>query len=157
MTNEIIKNAGEVAVTSMDQISDFEKKSVFLLRYADKLLDNDNIITLPPTLQRLLANAESRYKVLNLLHVFAQHSKRPVVRHQPNCMCVGADENVFCNMLRLSLHGQNNEAMILGSLLVEASHLVTLVRRVTDVAHLIDRDLKNHSNELKPHYHKHLN
>tara|TARA_Y100001968_G_C19303530_1_gene690370 strand:- start:75 stop:554 length:480 start_codon:yes stop_codon:yes gene_type:complete len=159
MTVKNFYNAGEVAVNTMDHVSEFEKKSIFLLRHADKIFDGDDLSDLPPTLLRLFGDKESRCKIIDFFGVFAQYSIRPVVRHQPNCMCVGADENVFSNMLKLSLQGPNNEAMILGSLLVKGQQISNLIRKANFVASLIDRDLKEHAHlrELKTNYHKHLN
>ena len=143
-----MKNAGEVAVNMMDYVTDFEKNSISLLRHADKIFDMDSHCDLPPTLQRLFGQTNNRSKIVDFLNVFAFHSIRPVVRHQPNCACIGADENVFSNLLKLALNGQDNEAMILGSLLVRGHKISTLVEKATVVALMIDAVLKNNESEF---------
>lgn len=157
MKKENHYNAGEVTVNTMDHVSEFEKKSIYLLRHAEKLFDSDSMSDVPQHLRKLFENGENRSTIIEFLTVIAQHSMRPVVRHQPECRCIGADENVFSNILKFSHEGMKSEAMILGSLLVKSDHISNLVKKATTVAFLIAKDLSDHSKAPRPNYLKHLN
>jgi hypothetical protein len=132
---------------------------VNILRHADRLYDVNSSAELPDCVQSLFCNQSSRYYITDLINVFSAHYLRPIVRHQPGCLCVGADENVFANIVRFSLEGLDNEVMILGSLLIKPQHVGELVKKAKVVAHLISEDLQNNSFESKPtqNFHNHLN
>ena len=159
MNSQAVKTAGEVAVTAMGLISEFQRKSVNILRHADRLYDVNNTAELPDSIQSLFFNRSSRYCIVDLINIFSAYYLRPIVRHQPGCLCVGADENVFANIIRFSLEGLDNEVMILGSLLIKPQHLEELVKKAKVVARLISEDLQNNSFEKKPtqNFHNHLN
>ena len=153
------KTAGEVAVNAMDAISVFQQKSVNILRHADRLYDKNDFSGLPDSIQRLFYNKSSRYLIADLINIFAVYYIRPIVRHQPGCACVGADENVFANILRFSLENLDNEVMILGSLLIKPQQVGKLVKKAKLVAHLINDDLQKNFLEpkLTQNFHNHLN
>ena len=159
MTSQTIKTAGEVAVNALDAISEFERRSVNILRHADRLYDISDFSGLPDTIQGLFYNRSSRYHIAELINIYAVYYLRPIVRHQPNCACVGADENVFANILSFSLEKLDNEVMILGSLLIKSQQVGELVKKAKVVAHLINDDLQK--NLLKPkltqNFYNHLN
>ena len=159
MIDQPIKTAGEVAVNAMDAISVFQQKSVNILRHADRLYDKNDFSGLPDSIQRLFYNKSSRYLIADLINIFAVYYIRPIVRHQPGCACVGADENVFANILRFSLENLDNEVMILGSLLIKPQQVGKLVKKAKLVAHLINDDLQKNFLEpkLTQNFHNHLN
>jgi hypothetical protein len=136
------KTAGEVAVNAMDAISVFQQKSVNILRHADYLYTENDFSELPDSIQRLFYNQSSRYHIADLINIFAVYYLRPIVRHQPGCACVGADENVFANILRFALENLDNEVMILGSLLIKSKQVGDLAKKAKVVAHLINDDLQ---------------
>ena len=145
MINQDIIKAGEVAVNSMTSMSEFEQNSVSLLRHADKLYDADSFAKLPENIRTLFYNRSSRYHISDLINILTTYHLRPIVRHQPNCNCVGADENVFANILKFALSGHTKEAMILGSLLINSCVLMELVQKAAVVAQLVNQNLKNYS------------
>ena len=158
MTSQTIKTAGEVAVNALDAISEFERRSVNILRHADRLYDISDFSGLPDTIQGLFYNLHSRYHIAELINIYAVYYLRPIVRHQPNCACVGADENVFANILSFSLENLDNEVMILGSLLIKSQQVGELVKKAKVVAHLISDDLQKNLLEpkLPQNFCKHL-
>jgi len=158
MTHQPMKTAGEVAVNSMDAISEFERKSVNILRHADRLYDVNDFSGLPDSIQGLFYKRSSRYHILDLINIFAVYYLRPIVRHQPGCACVGADENVFANILRFSVENLDNEVMILGSLLIKSQQVGDLVKKAKVVGHLINEDLQKNLLEpkLTQTFHNHL-
>jgi hypothetical protein len=159
MKYQPIKAAGEVAVNSMDALSEFERKSVNILRYADRLYDVKDFSGLPDNIQSLFYEQSSRNPIADLINIFAVYYLRPIVRHQPDCPCVGADENVFANILKFSLENLDNEVMILGSLLIKSQQVGELVKKAKVVSHLINEDLQKNflAPKLTQNFHKHLN
>ena len=159
MIDQPTKTAGDVAVNAMYAISVFQQKSVNILRHADRLYNENDFSGLPDSIQRLFYKQSSRFYIADLINIFAVYHLRPIVRHQPGCACVGADENVFANILKLSLENLDNEVMILGSLLIKSQQVGELVKKAKVVAHLINEDLQK--NFLAPkqtqNFHKHLN
>ncbi len=149
MNQHLIKNAGEVAVNAMESMPEFEKKSIQILRYANDLFERDHWSNLPLSIKNLFSNQFSRYLISDLICLLATHYLRPIVRHHPNCLCVGADENVFANLLRLSLEDHKNEAKILSSLLIKSEQIETLSKKAKVVAFLIDEDIKATMRESK--------
>ena len=53
--------------------------------------------------------------------------RRPLVRHQANCTCVGSDEAVVALMVSTAATGAEEEAMMIGALLVRADMIRPLV------------------------------
>ena len=47
-----------------------------------------------------------------------QHGRRPLVRHDVNCKCVGADEASFAHFIATAAEGQREDAMLIAILLV---------------------------------------
>ena len=160
MTEQSSIKAGEVAVNSLDLMSKFEQKSVQILRHANYLFEKRESFNVPNTIKDLFSNQCSRFLLSDLISIFAIYNLRPIVRHHPSCLCVGADENVFANILRFSLEDQENEVKILGSLLIKSEKIETLYKKAKLAAFLINEDLKNtsHDHNLdQTFYHKHLN
>ena len=105
------------------------------MRHADRLYNENDFCGLPDSIRRLFYNQSSRYHIADLINIFAVYYLRPIVRHQPGCACVGADENVFANILKFSLENLDNEVMILGSFLVKPQQVRELVKKAKIVAH----------------------
>jgi hypothetical protein len=159
MIDQPTKTAGEVAVNAMDAISVFQQKSVNILRHADRLYNENDFSGLPDSIQHLFYKKSSRFHIADLINIFAVYYLRPIVRHQPGCACVGADENVFANILKFSLENLDNEVMILGSLLIKSQQVGELVKKAKVVSHLINEDLQKNflAPKLTQNFHKHLN
>ena len=141
------KTAGEVTVTSYDVMSNFEQRSIQILRHANELFEKDDFSDLPSNIKELFSNKFSRYLLSDYISLFATYYLRPIVRHHPTCKCVGADENVFAHILRLSSEGEENEVKILGSLLIKSNQLENLSKKAKVVAFLINEDLSGALND----------
>lgn len=77
------------------------------------------------------AQAKTCQRWLNdLMGIFARHGRRKLVRHQRQCSCVGADEAVFAHFVMLAATGAREDAMLVGSLIVEGP----LLPAVTEAA-----------------------
>ncbi len=55
-----------------------------------------------------------------LLDLLADYRRRPLVRHAPDCRCVGADEAVFAHFVTTAATGEREDAMLIATLLVRA-------------------------------------
>lgn len=62
-----------------------------------------------------------------LLNVILEHGRRGLMRHSIGCGCVGADEAVFAQFLALVAKGEDEDAMMIASLLVRADMAPVLV------------------------------
>ena len=142
------KNPGAVAVTSLDTLSEFERKGIILLRHADLLFSEKDSSSIPLEIRELITNRKSRTQISDLITILATHYRRPIIRHQPCCNCVGADENVFSNLIMFSGSGQIEDAMLLGSLLVKGGMVADLVHKAALVADLLERDLNENQSLL---------
>lgn len=58
----------------------------------------------------------------SLLATLCDNARRPLVRHGGGCACIGADEAIFCTLVREAAAGDLTEAAAIASLLVRACH-----------------------------------
>jgi len=68
-----------------------------------------------------------------LVSLICQNAYRPLVRHSVTCSCVGADECVFCHIVRLASSGHLHDAALTANLLVGpafAEHVALLAGEV---------------------------
>ena len=56
----------------------------------------------------------------DLMMLMVEHARRPILRHQPACSCVGADEAVFANFVAAATHGPREDAMLIATLLLRS-------------------------------------
>ncbi|ALI56238.1 hypothetical protein [Celeribacter marinus] len=55
-----------------------------------------------------------------LLSLFHSHGRRPLLSHSKSCNCVGADEAVFVQFVRLAADGQREDATLMALLMIRA-------------------------------------
>ncbi|WP_439105009.1 hypothetical protein [Celeribacter marinus] len=55
-----------------------------------------------------------------LLSMFQSHGRRPLLSHSKSCNCVGADEAVFVQFVRLAADGQREDATLMALLMIRA-------------------------------------
>lgn len=68
-----------------------------------------------------------------MLGLVAEHALRPVVHHQPQCGCLGAQEGIFAAMIGAAAEGEREEAALFAALLVRpgvATHLAMAAEEV---------------------------
>lgn len=56
----------------------------------------------------------------DLMALVVDHTRRPMMRHKPDCPCVGADEAVFANFVAIATHGPREDAMLIATLFLRA-------------------------------------
>lgn len=57
----------------------------------------------------------------NLCKLCAQHGRRPLMRHAINCKCLGADEACFAHFVEAAAQGEQEDAMLIATLMVRAN------------------------------------
>lgn len=50
--------------------------------------------------------------------LYASHGRRPLIRHELGCSCLGADESCFAQMIGAAADGQHEDAMMMAALIV---------------------------------------
>jgi hypothetical protein len=56
----------------------------------------------------------------DLCGLCARHGRRALMRHQPSCTCLGADEACFANLIALATEGEREDALLIATLIVRA-------------------------------------
>lgn len=54
----------------------------------------------------------------DLCDICVRHGRRALMRHQPSCMCLGADEACFANLVASAAEGRREDALLIAILLV---------------------------------------
>lgn len=54
----------------------------------------------------------------DLMEMLHRHGRRPIVRHDAGCGCVGADEAVLAHFVTTAATGEREDAILIASLLV---------------------------------------
>lgn len=62
----------------------------------------------------------------DICELCTQHGRRPLVRHQISCRCLGADESCFANFVSAAAEGQHEDAALIATLLVRADYAIGL-------------------------------
>lgn len=53
-----------------------------------------------------------------LFGLCSKHGRRPLMRHSVACKCIGSDESCFANFIAAAADGQQEDAMLIATLLV---------------------------------------
>lgn len=53
-----------------------------------------------------------------LCDVCVRHGRRPLMRHQVNCKCLGADESCFANFIGYATDGEREDALLIAMTIV---------------------------------------
>ena len=56
----------------------------------------------------------------DLMLAVARHARRPMLHHDPDCPCAGADECVFARFVALAAEGAREDAVLMAALMVRA-------------------------------------
>lgn len=68
-----------------------------------------------------------------------EHGRRPLVRHDVLCSCVGADEAVIANFVAAAVSGDRDDALMIATLLVRAE----MAPALTDLARQVGLTLRS--------------
>ena len=140
MDNSKIKNQihrGGAPVGYLSELSQLEQNAILFLRYwsqcakADHDLHNkfwSNItydLGIPKTRQAIDAFDE-------IFTLCVKYSRRPIMKHDLECKCIGGDESCFANIIGFAQDGEFEDALLLASNLVApkfASYLVASAKK----------------------------
>lgn len=62
-----------------------------------------------------------------LCSLCVSYGRRPLMRHQVTCKCLGADESCFANFVAAATEGAHEDAMMIATILVRADMAPSLV------------------------------
>ncbi len=57
--------------------------------------------------------------LVEILHLWQAHGRRPLTSHAQDCPFVGMDEACFANLVTLATKGENEDALLIATLLVK--------------------------------------
>lgn len=77
-----------------------------------------------------------------MMLVFRRHARRPLVHHGMSCDCLGADEAVLAQFVRLAARGKREDACLMAMLLVRADVAPLAVSLAEQLGLLIDATLR---------------
>ena len=115
---------GAAAVALLDTVPDVEATAVLCLRLwcdgpeAQAGLWNEVAVALGAPRGRAALKAFER-----LVGLVVRHGRRPLMRHQLACRCIGADEAVFGGLVAAAANGDAAEARLFAGLLVGPEHV----------------------------------
>ncbi|SFI89893.1 hypothetical protein [Celeribacter neptunius] len=77
-----------------------------------------------------------------MIMVFDRHARRPLCPHAMSCDCLGADEAVLAQFVRLAAKGQREDACLMAMLLIRADVAPLAVSLAEQLGLLIDATLR---------------
>ena len=110
---------GAAAVGQICDLQPLEGSAVLYLRLwcdgpaAQEQVWNDFAGRLGPA-----AGREAIGALEDLCSLCARHGRRALMRHQPTCECLGADEACFANLVAHAVEGEREDALLIATLLV---------------------------------------
>ncbi len=110
---------GAAPVGHITDLEPLEATAVLYLRLwcdspcAQQKVWNDLASGLGPVAGRQALNA-----LEDLCGLCVRHGRRALMRHQPTCKCLGADEACFANLVALATEGEREDALLMATLLV---------------------------------------
>jgi len=133
---------GGVPVAAIDSLTETERVVVQALRHwaggpagaaciADLLREH-----MPPG-----AAADCQRALGGMFATIGRYGRRKLVRHQPRCPCVGADEAALAHFVTVAATGEREDAMLIGSLLVEGAMLLSFTEAARQAGLQLQRTL----------------
>lgn len=105
------------------------------------------------SLPRGTAAAEMRV-FEDLIGTMSAYSRRPLVRHELHCDCLGADEAVFLHIVKSASNGELHDAAMVAALVVLPAHaerVALMAAQVGASTQLISASLGAHHDYDSPH------
>lgn len=97
------------------------------------------------------AEADRRFEFFeDLVRTILCYARRPLVRHDFDCRCVGADEAVFANLVRTAATGDLGDAVLIATLMVgpaQAERIAMLAGEVGHAMQHLPKHPENYRNE----------
>ncbi|WP_170786925.1 hypothetical protein [Ruegeria lacuscaerulensis] len=109
---------GGAAVGKLSDLSPIEASAVLYLRlWGDATARKDIACKIGVDLGTE-PEAVAMMTIDRLCALCAHHGRRPLIRHQVGCSCLGADENCFAQMIAAASEGAREDAMMMATLIV---------------------------------------
>lgn len=67
-----------------------------------------------------------------LVDLWIRHARRPMIRHQAACRCLGSDEACFANFVAVASEGDREDALMIATVVVRADVAPLLVSLAED-------------------------
>lgn len=146
---------GAVAVGVLNALSAWEANLILNLRlWCDGPQGQAQVWTeYRSMLDGLTAQRECR-AFERLLREVISAAYRPLVRHDVGCVCIGADESVFANLVRAAADGHMRDAALIATLIVgpdQAEDIAQLAAKVGHCARKLASDTSQNPPEHAAH------
>ena len=143
MDNSEIKNQiyrGGAPVGYLSELNQLEQNAILFLRYWSQrsMADNDLQNKFWSNITYDLGITKTRQAIDAFDEIFTlcvKYSRRPIMKHDLECKCIGGDESCFANIIGFAQDGELEDALLLASNLVApkfASCLVTSARKFAE-------------------------
>ena len=140
MDNSEIKTQiyrGGAPVGYLSELNQLEQNAILFLRYWSQCAkaDHDLQNTFWATITYDLGITKTRQAIDAFDEIFTlcvKYSRRPIMKHDLACKCIGGDESCFANIIGFAQDEELEDALLLASNLVApkfASYLVTSARK----------------------------
>ncbi len=131
---------GGAPVGLLNELGDVEAAAVLYLRLwsdgpaAQAEVWRDFSITLGPEKGRTALRALEA-----LCDLCVRYGRRPLMRHQVTCRCLGADEACFANFVGAATEGEREDAMLMAMMIVRADLAPSLTALAQTVGFALKR------------------
>ena len=143
MDNSKIKNQiyrGGAPVGYLSELNQLEQNAILFLRYWSQrsMADNDLQNKFWSNITYDLGITKTRQAIDAFDEIFTlcvKYSRRPIMKHDLECKCIGGDESCFANIIGFAQEGELEDALLLASNLVApkfAACLVTSARKFAE-------------------------
>ena len=143
MDNSEIKNQiyrGGAPVGYLSELNQLEQNAILFLRYWSQrsMADNDLQNKFWSNITYDLGITKTRQAIDAFDEIFTlcvKYSRRPIMKHDLECKCIGGDESCFANIIGFAQDGEMEDALLLASNLVApkfAACLVTSARKFAE-------------------------
>ena len=126
--NAMTPHRGGAPVGYVNELGPVEASAVMYLRLwcdgtdAQARVWNDFAIALGPERgRRAIESLET------LCELCVRHGRRPLMRHQVSCKCLGADESCFANFVGYASEGEREDALLIATTMVRPDMAPSLV------------------------------
>ncbi|MEM7439967.1 MAG: hypothetical protein AAF393_10230 [Pseudomonadota bacterium] len=82
--------------------------------------------------------------------VLSQYGRRPLLRHDTKCQCVGGDEACFATMISAAADGAREDAVMLACLMVRADMTPVLVSLAARLGHALKSRVPVSQTAMRP-------
>lgn len=138
----VLIRSGDRAVGQINDLDDLEAKTVEYLRRWGEGTSAQNQIETELCVSLGRSDGTAAFAMLcQICEIFAFHGRRPLVRHQIGCGCVGADEACFANMIGSATRGAREDAALVASLMVRPDFSLILADLACEFGLALERTL----------------